>query len=291
MELQREQTVSEDPNEQFIATAENEDKLDQLKKIGPKGAGKMSSPADNQDGGNQTPVTTSENATSAQTNQPMAELSDTNVIATVLGTKITAKDKAKLSGLIFGALLDQYAKDNKIEPTEGELDAFLLKTEEKEKQNQIKFEQDREKLLEELKSSSLSDRERKQKETHLATIEKILKSQREMKEQTKGMEEQLRPMKRKMAQQFVRAWKINKALYEKYGGRIIFQQAGPEPLDAYRDFLKEREKQVAFQIFDAECAVSFWKYFTNDAMHTFYSGEDGAKFIRTPWWLMEEPPR
>ena len=115
-------------------------------------------------------------------------------------------------------------------------------------------------------------------------------STREMKEQTKGMEEMMRPMKRQMAQQFVQSWKINKALYEKYGGRVIFQQAGVEPLEAYRDFLKEQEKKGAFQIIDKQYEPEFWRYFTNDAMHTFYTKEDGAKFINPPWWMMDEPP-
>jgi lipid II:glycine glycyltransferase (peptidoglycan interpeptide bridge formation enzyme) len=111
-----------------------------------------------------------------------------------------------------------------------------------------------------------------------------------MKEQTKGMEEQMRPMRRQMAQQFVKSWKINKALYQKYGGRVIFQQAGVEPLDAYRDFLREQEEKGAFQILDKQYEAGFWRYFTNDAMHTFYEKEDGAKFINTPWWMMDEPP-
>lgn len=226
----------------------------------------------------------------AQTDRPKVEATDTNVIATVLGKKITAGEKNKLDGLIFGALLQQYAKENKIEPTQEELDAFVSKSEEKEKQHQVKFEADREKLQKELKSSSLSDRDRKEKESQLQTIESILKSTREMKEQTKGMEEQMRPMKRQMAQQFVKSWKINKAIYEQYGGRVIFQQAGVEPLDAYRDFLREQEKKGAFQILDKQYEAGFWRYFTNDAMHTFYKKEDGAKFINTPWWMMEQPP-
>src|SRR3989337_173671 len=114
-------------------------------------------------------------------------------------------------------------------------------------------------------------------------------STREMKEQTKGMEEMMRPMKRQMAQQFVQSWKINKALYEKYGGRVIFQQAGVEPLEAYRDFLKEQEKKGAFQILNQDYEASFWKYFINDAMHMFYPKDDGAKFMKTPWWLMDKP--
>ena len=71
---------------------------------------------------------------------------------------------------------------------------------------------------------------------------------------------------------------------------MIFQQAGVERLDAYRDFLEEQERQGAFQILDKRYASGFWRYFTNDAMHTFYSKADGEKFINTPWWMMEEPP-
>ncbi|MBI2441160.1 MAG: hypothetical protein HYV35_07310 [Lentisphaerae bacterium] len=226
----------------------------------------------------------------AQTAHPKSEATDSNVIAIVIGKKITAREKDKLSGLIFSTLLQQYAKENKIEPTEVELDAFETKFEEQEKKNKAKFEADQEQLRQELKSTSLSDRNRKEKESQLQTIESILKSTRKIKEMTKGMEDQMRPMKRQMAQQFVKSWKINKSLYEKYGGRVIFQQAGVEPLDAYRDFLREQEKKVTFQILDKQYESGFWRYFTNDAMHTFYKKEDGAKFINTPWWMMEQPP-
>jgi len=225
----------------------------------------------------------------ANAETPQANVSDKDVIAIVLGKKITAKDKDKLSGLIFGSLLEQFAEDNKIEPTNEELNAFVVKTEEKEKQHQGKMEEDRVKLMRDLKNESLSPREREQKESHLKTIESILETTREMKEKTRGMEEQVHPMKRQMARQFVRAWKINKALYEKYGGRVIFQQAGVEPLDAYRDFLKEQEKKGAFQILDKRYEPIFWRYFMNDAMHTFYSKNEGEKFISTPWWMIEEP--
>ena len=229
-------------------------------------------------------------AGNAHTQTPQEKDSDQHVIAVVFGKKITAKEKDKLNGRIFGALLERFARDNKIEPTGEEIDAFLLKTEEIEKQNQVKFEKDRKKLVAELKSTTLKERERKDKKSQLQTIETILKSTRERKERTKGMVEQLRPMKRRNARQFVRNWKINKALYAKYGGRVIFQQAGAEPVDAYRDFLREQEKNGSFQILDKKYEASFWRYFTNDAMHNFYPEGEGTKFINTPWWLMEQPP-
>ena len=226
---------------------------------------------------------------SSQTDQTKTSEQENETIAVVLGKKITVKDKDKLNGIIFGALLEQYAKENKIEPTEAELDAFVKKTEEMRKQQQVDFKKDRKRLTQELNSPSLTDKEKQEKAERLKTIESILKSTKEQEEKTKGMEEKMRTMTRNMAHHFVKTWKINKSLYEKYGGRIIFQQAGVEPLDAYRQFLKEQEKKKAFQILNKNYEASFWKYFVNDSMHTFYSKDDGAKFMKTPWWLMDKP--
>lgn len=229
------------------------------------------------------------NPAMSQTSQSKAVTTDNDAIAVVLGKTISIKDKDRLNGLIFGTLLEQYAKENKIEPTDAELDAFVLKTEEMRRQQQVKFEKDREKLAMELKSTALAEKERKEKTSQLHMIESILKTTKETEDRTKGMEDQMRTMKRNMAQHFVKTWKINKSLYEKYGGRIIFQQAGPEPLDAYRSLLKEQEKKGAFQILNKDYEASFWKYFVTDAMHTFYSKDDGAKLMKTPWWLLDKP--
>lgn len=225
---------------------------------------------------------------SSQTDQSKAPERENETIAVVLGKKITLKDKDRMNGIIFGALLEKYAKENKIEPTEAELDAFIKKTEEMTKRQQADFEKDRKQLTEDLKSPSLTENEKKEKTERLKMIEKILKTTKEAEEKTNGMEEKMLTMKRNMAQHFVKTWKINKSLYEKYGGRIIFQQAGVEPLDAYRQFLKEQEKKKAFQILNKDYEASFWKYFTDDSMHTFYSKDDGAKFMKTPWWLMDK---
>ncbi len=40
-------------------------------------------------------------------------------------------------------------------------------------------------------------------------------------------------------------WKTDKALYEKYGGTVIFQQSNPfEPVGAYRKLIEDAEKEV-----------------------------------------------
>lgn len=220
-----------------------------------------------------------------------AEATVPKAIAVVLGKEITPDEKPRLTQLILGPIFEKYASENKVQPSDDELDIFIEKLAQKEKQHEARMQADKKKLLEELKSKSLSDRDREEKSRHLETIENILKTRARAEATMKGREEEMRPMKRQMAQQFVKRWKINKSLYEKYGGRVIFQQAGVEPIDAYRDFLREQEKKGAFQILDPQAEAEFWPYFTNDAMHTFLSEEEGKKFITTPWWMIEEPPK
>ncbi|GJL85833.1 MAG: hypothetical protein DHS20C02_16080 [Micavibrio sp.] len=54
----------------------------------------------------------------------------------------------------------------------------------------------------------------------------------------------------KMAEAMVKSWKIKKTLYEDYGGRVIIQKAGLEPLDAFQAFVKELEDSGEATIHD-----------------------------------------
>lgn len=211
------------------------------------------------------------------------------VIATVLGQNITAAEKDDLDGRILGALLEKFAQEKIIKPTDAELDAFVTKSEEQDKQQLAGYEADQKRLQQELQNPELSAQERQDKQSELETTASLLESLHETDQYGQEHQDEARQFQRQLAQQFVMSWKINQALYEQYGGRVIFQQAGPEPLDAYRDFLKDQEKQGVFRILDANCAAGFWNYFTNDTMHTFYPREEGTKLINTPWWLMDSP--
>ena len=42
---------------------------------------------------------------------------------------------------------------------------------------------------------------------------------------------------------------------------MLFQQAGYEPIDAYRDYLREQKTREAFVIYDKKIARDFWRYF------------------------------
>jgi hypothetical protein len=85
---------------------------------------------------------------------------------------------------------------------------------------------------------------------------------------------------------FILQWKINRALYQQYGGRIIFQQGGPEPLDAYRKFLEERQAAGDFSIKDPALTEEFWRYYRDDSIHSFFepgSADEAKAFGAEPW--------
>jgi len=85
---------------------------------------------------------------------------------------------------------------------------------------------------------------------------------------------------------FIKQWKINEALWEQYGGRVIFQQGGPEPLDAYRKFLEESQANGDFRIGDSAMEPAFWRYYRDESIHSFYppgSVEEREAMITPPW--------
>jgi len=98
-------------------------------------------------------------------------------------------------------------------------------------------------------------------------------------------------MRERMARAMIRSWKINRALHEEYGGRIIHQQLGPEPLDAYLELLETARAAGRLRIHDAELEDSFWSYFRDEERHSFMApgGEDEAHAYATPPWAT--PPR
>ncbi|MBX3742938.1 MAG: hypothetical protein KF712_18280 [Akkermansiaceae bacterium] len=210
----------------------------------------------------------------------------TVTIAEVLGKPIKANQSEALTSLIFTAMMEKYAKDNKIAATDEEVETFLAKGDEMDKTTREGFIKDRKRLEEELKSATLSDADRKKKQEELAMAEDVLKTMEQEADKPKKRDAE----ETKMAREFVRTWKVNRALYKQYGGRVIFQQAGPEPLDAYRDFLRGEEAKGSFNIMDAEAKKVFWKYFTDDSMHTFLDAKEGAQAMEIPWWLKEQKP-
>jgi len=171
---------------------------------------------------------------------------DIPVVATVLGEEIRTSDSAEMQKIILTRLFDRYAAKNGLEATDEEIETWVTRI-------QQAMEADGLDAI-----SELSPEEAAEFET----------------------------MRRQMARSMIEHWKIGRALYKQYGGRIIYQQLGPEPLDAYREFLQEQQKAGAFAIEVLEYEADFWDYFINDSMHDFMekgSEDEAMAFTVEPW--------
>jgi hypothetical protein len=88
----------------------------------------------------------------------------------------------------------------------------------------------------------------------------------------------------------LRRWKTDQALYRKYGGRVAFQQFGPEPIDAYLKFLREEHAKHTFEILDPAYESAFWSVLTDAGKHTWIDGTEAKRLMMTAWWSAERPP-
>jgi hypothetical protein len=185
-----------------------------------------------------------------------APASEEKPIAEVLGKPIYLKDlhvdesdKSPLrdyfaiAGLIFGPLIDKYVKDQGLEATAEEI---------KEQENW----------------SDLLNVE-------IAKRFPDIKAPPPMTAEDKaGMQS--------FYKHIVERWKFNKAVYEKYGGRVIFQQAGIEPLDAHLKWLEDQEKAGNFKIDDPYWRAAFGEY--SKSKYHRIDVIDGPEPFKTPPW-------
>jgi hypothetical protein len=83
-----------------------------------------------------------------------------------------------------------------------------------------------------------------------------------------------------VARTLIVAWKTERALQRTYGGRVIFQQAGPEALDARRRLFEHAEKNNDITFADAGVRHLFYYYYAN-MRHEVIDG----KALERPWFL------
>jgi heat shock protein HslJ len=171
------------------------------------------------------------------------------VAAQVLGEEIRAANAAEMQDAVLTRLFDRYAADHGIEATDAEVDAYVGRL-----QQAMAADPDM------TSGDELTPEEAAQVDT----------------------------MRRDMGRAMIRQWKLNRALYQQYGGRVIYQQLGPEPLDAYRQYLEERQTAGDFKVVEPAFEKEFWRYFTDDSMHDFFQpGSEQSAFEVAPW---EQPP-
>jgi hypothetical protein len=206
--------------------------------------------------------------------------------AKVLDTEIRTDDAEEMRYWILLKLSDQYAAERGIEVRQDEIDAYIQGTERLAERDRLEREARLEAIEGRLGSVHLGDAERKALASERESLNQL---QSDLREMSAGDQEEVRQARQAVASAFVRQWKLNQALYREYGGRIVYQQGGPEPLDAYRKFLEAQREQGAFEILNKNLDERFWRYYTNDAIHSFYptGSEEERQAFAEPWWKSE----
>ena len=207
------------------------------------------------------------------------------VAGTVLGTVVHTRDAEELRHVVLRELTNRYAQEQGIVVTQAEKDAYVRHVQEGLAKDRAQKMARRADLAGRLTAGGLPDAERSRLADEIASLDDFLAALGDPGAAKADPQEE--EARQQVAAAFIRQWKINRALYQQYGGRIIFQQGGPEPLDAYRLFLEERQSRGDFRIVDKNLEAAFWRYYRDDSIHSFYppGSREEAQAFDVPWWL------
>lgn len=185
---------------------------------------------------------------------------------------------------VWKAVFEDYARSRRIAPTEAEINSQIAGHRRLKALGDAERARQREALIAELGSSSLSARRRAEAQQHLDLINRIeeFEAKRAAELRDPAQRKLHEEAEQRVAEHWVRQWKLSQALYREFGGRIIFQQAGWEPIDAYRALLEQQEARKGFVVHDAGFRAAVYAYF----QHNFvYADEARARFyFEKPYW-------
>jgi len=212
------------------------------------------------------------------------------VVAEALDSQIRTQDPEEMQYVIMQKLFNDYALQNNIVVSQEDIDIYLAGLDQRMSDDRKTRAARKAEIQQQLEAGSIPAEETKQLQSELDTLEEMHKIDLEDDEEVAQDQEAALKDKQFVAKAFIEQWMINKALYQQYGGRIIFQQIGPEPLDAIRDYLQEQQKKGTFTILEKSFEAPFWEYYVTDSKHSFY--EQGSEAERQafdqPWWLQKQ---
>jgi len=207
------------------------------------------------------------------------------VAAEALGIQIRTKNPGEMAFVIKQVLSVNYAKEHHLEASDAEVKTFLAQKQEADARVRTELEARRTEIQKELQSAALPDTEREQLEGELKFLQQMQHATGDSDKQADSPERVA--AETQMARALIGQWKVNKALYKQYGGRVIYQQGGAEPLDAYHQFFKAEQKAGNLKFLNKELETVFWNYFGTDSKHQFYPENERQQAINTPWWKLD----
>jgi hypothetical protein len=247
--------------------------------------------------------------------EPFENLPDDTALVEVLGRKVCLKDiepaleakkkrqestnneqfalwlkqtRSSNMGRYFRPLWDEYAKEKGLIVTEQEIKEYKERmigfmTSEKKR-----WKTKRDNLAKELVAENLKEDKKAELEKSFNLYDRLIEKSPDLNLIYYSSDSNTAKSIDDVPKSFIMSYKINQALYRQYKGRVIFQQAGPEPLDAFRQFWEEQQSKGKFKFYNKDAEDLFWDYWRG-TKHTFLSDPNVVEqAMNTKWWLKEK---
>jgi hypothetical protein len=186
------------------------------------------------------------------------------VVARVFGTPVTAAEvefergDTTHSAQILKRRIEREAtrrflQANQLEASEADLAAYEKFEREFRQADRERRARDLDRLDKELAAGIDDPRRRAQAESHRSTLQQLARRDAEPVDPTADA-----ASKQRVWKPWIAGYKLNKALYERYGGTVGITKFGPDPVGARAALLREHERRGDFKIDDAALRSAFW---------------------------------
>jgi hypothetical protein len=217
---------------------------------------------------------------------------DPERVATAVGTAVTrgeltagvsaAAGEARLLELIWPRIASDYVARHGLAATPAEIEEVLAYHREFERRDREQRARKMEELKERLANTELTPQERAWLEEFLATLLRLALDDEEQARMPPQDPERLRVL----AAQWVESWKVNRALYERYGGVVGLSEIGLSPHGARAALIADYERQGLLEFEDA--ALRGRVYAMLRRSPPLVVPPDSVDF--TPFWKRPIPP-
>jgi hypothetical protein len=226
-----------------------------------------------------------------------------------------------ISGRILGPLMQAYKQQHaaELKPTEAELAQAAASFDEANARTRLEQHADRVRRLHETEQQLADpqlDPARRQKLVMMRDLleaetlppaaleQKLRQIEQRLRELPEGSEErvalsiaksnvetELRPRGRMMAERLLPAWKLQRHLYDHFGGgRILWQQFGVEAFDATRKWVENEERNGRLKFHDPHVRDAVYLYWT--VSHGAFLTDDPKRIdeeFLNPRWMRPAP--
>lgn len=208
--------------------------------------------------------------------------------ASLDGQPITAASERELLGRVLRDLLDRYAADNAIEASEADVAAWRQMLADAPAIEEMRTKRQLDVLHTRLAESEAGSDQREKIMGQMRALGEERAEAETTERQRQALEVNLSDEARArrdqaqadMARRMVRRYRINQSLHERHGGRLILQQMGAEPVDAYGALIDEA---VAGERLKIEAPVSVESLKKLLGVGVFVPAGQEADALKMPW--------